>query len=179
MDAETQTRAVSPAPLYFYIYIVGRHHLHAWCPQRPEEGVRASWLELQMVMSCHVGAENWTWLLHKSSHCSHLLSCLSRLRDDSLILSTWGSGGKWKSSRSFSLLESKVLSPSFLQHPADCYLLDIRGPFISRYRWLSIVRWEQIFSNMWTKSWAEDPEITDPGHMCQRGRSKGQSRAQP
>ncbi|EGV94550.1 hypothetical protein I79_002911 [Cricetulus griseus] len=33
-------------------------HVHAWCPQKSEEGVRSLSLELQKIVSCHVGAEN-------------------------------------------------------------------------------------------------------------------------
>lgn len=44
---------VSVLPVCTYI-----HKMDAWCPQRSEEGVRPLEPELQMVVSCHVGAGN-------------------------------------------------------------------------------------------------------------------------
>lgn len=55
--------------IYFYVNLssplMGRHE--AWGCQI---------LELQTVMSCHLGAGNWTHVLWKSSQCSQLLSHL-------------------------------------------------------------------------------------------------------
>lgn len=57
---------------FFLFYFVGRdvltvcvpvYHLHAWCPQRPEEGTGSHGLQLQMCVSCHGGARNRTWVL--------------------------------------------------------------------------------------------------------------------
>ena len=33
------------------------HHINAYCPQRPEEDIEFPELELQVVVSCRVGAE--------------------------------------------------------------------------------------------------------------------------
>jgi hypothetical protein len=33
-------------------------HMYAWCPWRPEEGATPLELELQMIVSCCVGAGN-------------------------------------------------------------------------------------------------------------------------
>lgn len=39
------------------------HHLYTWCTERPEEDVGFPGLELQMDVSCHVGAGNRTSVL--------------------------------------------------------------------------------------------------------------------
>ena len=46
------------------------HHIHAWCPQRPEEGMKSLALELQMFVDYHVGVSKQTWVLWKSRHYS-------------------------------------------------------------------------------------------------------------
>lgn len=43
--------------------------IHAWCPQRSEEGARFLELELQALMICHVGTGNLTWVLCKDKSC--------------------------------------------------------------------------------------------------------------
>jgi len=48
----------------YSIYVHDRHAV----PQRSEETIRSLKLELQMVVSCHVGAGNG--ILWKSSQCS-------------------------------------------------------------------------------------------------------------
>lgn len=53
------------------------YHECAWCPRRPEEGVRAPELELQLVVSCHVGAGNWAWCLDEQQRSQPTQSCLS------------------------------------------------------------------------------------------------------
>ena len=49
-----------------------------WCLQRLEEGTSSLELELQMVVSHHVGAGDGTWVLRKGTKCcplqSHLIS---------------------------------------------------------------------------------------------------------
>lgn len=56
------------------------HHMCVWCLWRPEEGLDHLGLELQAVVSSHVCAVNWTWVLCRASRCSELLSHLfSRL----------------------------------------------------------------------------------------------------
>lgn len=42
------------------------HHVHAWCSRRPEEGVKPSQTGVTVV-SQHVGTENQSWVLWKSS----------------------------------------------------------------------------------------------------------------
>lgn len=44
------------------------YYVRAWCPWRPEEGVGLE-LELQVLVSCHVGFGNWTWVLCKPASC--------------------------------------------------------------------------------------------------------------
>ena len=44
--------------------------LCAWCLWRPEEGIGCPERELQIVVSCHVGAGNLTWVLWESTQCS-------------------------------------------------------------------------------------------------------------
>jgi hypothetical protein len=31
------------------------HYVHDYCPQRPEEGIQLPELELEIVVSCHMG----------------------------------------------------------------------------------------------------------------------------
>lgn len=47
---------------------VHMYHACAWCPQRPEEWVRSE-LELQAVVSLHLGAENGTGVPWGNSQC--------------------------------------------------------------------------------------------------------------
>lgn len=41
---------------------VSVHHVHAWCPWEPEEGIGSPRTrdtdEIQMVVHCHMGAKN-------------------------------------------------------------------------------------------------------------------------
>lgn len=51
------------------------HHVHAWCSQRWEEGIRPPGLELQMAGSPHVSAGNWSCFTFKSSKCKCAFLC--------------------------------------------------------------------------------------------------------
>jgi hypothetical protein len=51
---------------------VHMYHACAWCPQRPEEWVRSPELELQAVVSLHLGAENGTGVPWGNSQCFQL-----------------------------------------------------------------------------------------------------------
>ena len=46
------------------------HHVCAWYPRRPEESDR--YPKIGVTVNCHVGAENQTFVLWKSSQCSLL-----------------------------------------------------------------------------------------------------------
>lgn len=46
-----------------YVFV---HHVHAWYPRKPERVLGPLELKLQTVVSCYVGAGNWTWVLCKS-----------------------------------------------------------------------------------------------------------------
>lgn len=47
------------------------HYLWAWCPWRPEGGIRCSGTRVKTVVSCCVGARNQTQVLWKSSQYSY------------------------------------------------------------------------------------------------------------
>lgn len=53
---------------------VSAYFVHAWYPQKPEEGIRSPGVERRLQSS--VGARNWTQVLRKSSQCSPRLSQL-------------------------------------------------------------------------------------------------------
>jgi hypothetical protein len=55
--------------LYVWVFCLHVYQVYAWCPQRPEEGIRSLELEFQTVISCHVRAGNQTQVLWKSSQC--------------------------------------------------------------------------------------------------------------
>lgn len=46
------------------------HQVCAWCPQRLEEDSDPLELELETVVSCHMGARSRTQVLCKNSQCS-------------------------------------------------------------------------------------------------------------
>lgn len=62
------------ACIYIYICV---YHVCAWCPTRLEEIIRSSGLELQTVVSQHVGTGTQTWFLWKNSQCPQPLDRLS------------------------------------------------------------------------------------------------------
>ena len=64
------------------------HPLIAYWLWRPEEGSDPLDLELQMVVSCHVGAGNWTHVFWKSSSCC-ALNCWVDPLDPSFLLRYW------------------------------------------------------------------------------------------
>jgi hypothetical protein len=45
-------------PMSILSACVSVYHVHALCPQRPEEALDLLVLELRMVVRCHVGAKN-------------------------------------------------------------------------------------------------------------------------
>lgn len=51
--------------------------MHAWCTWKPEAGVAVPGMEVYVVMSHHVRAGNWTWVLCKNDKPSYQLSHLS------------------------------------------------------------------------------------------------------
>ena len=78
-----------PLAIFFFILCVWMFHLHGYAYTAHIPGVCRGWkrvldplqLELQMVVSCHVGAENQTWVLWKSSTITthHTRPCFSFL----------------------------------------------------------------------------------------------------
>jgi hypothetical protein len=59
---------------------VSVNHLHTWYPRRPEEGVGFPGIPgtgVRMVVSYHVDAENWTWVLWENIWCSITMSHVS------------------------------------------------------------------------------------------------------
>ena len=61
----------------------------AWYPQRPEDSMRCP--RTGVTGDCDVGAENWTWVLSMSRHCSWLLSCFS----SPTAVSCWEDESQW------------------------------------------------------------------------------------
>jgi hypothetical protein len=53
------------------------HSMYSWYLQRSEEGIRSSRMELEMVLSKHVGAGNWTRFSKKDNVASNSLGHLS------------------------------------------------------------------------------------------------------
>ena len=49
------------------------------CPQRPEEGVWSLGLQLQMIVSCHVGSRDWIQVVRLGGRCFHSLNHLTNL----------------------------------------------------------------------------------------------------
>ena len=46
------------------------YHMHVWYPKNQKNESEALELELQTVVSCHVGARNQTLVVWKSNQCS-------------------------------------------------------------------------------------------------------------
>ena len=59
---------------------VGKSMLHTSAPGGQKQVSNSLELELQMVVSCHVGAGNLTQVLWKMNQCSELLSHFSSLK---------------------------------------------------------------------------------------------------
>lgn len=66
------------------------HHLHVWCPWKPEEGIWIPW----NWMSHYVGARSETQVLWKSNQCSSLLSYFPSLPKGKSFFLSDKKGGK-------------------------------------------------------------------------------------
>lgn len=44
------------------------HHVCAWCPWDQKRALDPQEIELQMLLKCHVGPEDWTWVLYKNKY---------------------------------------------------------------------------------------------------------------
>lgn len=53
------------------------HHVHTWCPWRPEDGIRSLNLAAASLVNHDVWTRNKTWNICKSSQCSSLLNHFS------------------------------------------------------------------------------------------------------
>lgn len=53
--------------VYMYVF-----HIHVWYLWRLEDSISSQELEIQMVMSCYMGAGDWIQVLCKSHLCSPL-----------------------------------------------------------------------------------------------------------
>lgn len=60
------------------------YHMSAWCPWRWEEGIRSPRTGVTMVITLHLGARNWTFILWKNRQPSNHWSISSS--DSSLVL---------------------------------------------------------------------------------------------
>lgn len=57
------------------------HHMHAWCPKKPEQSIRSLWTKFTDGYDHHAHAGNQTWFLCKSNKCSKTLSHLSNIKN--------------------------------------------------------------------------------------------------
>jgi hypothetical protein len=68
-----------PICVNFLSVCIYEHYMLAWCLWTQEACINFLGLELQTVVSCHIGAGNSPWVLCKNSKCSYRLSHLSSL----------------------------------------------------------------------------------------------------
>jgi hypothetical protein len=63
--------------MYVCMYVCALH----LCPAMVKKDIW-NWSQIQLIVSCHVGAGNLIWVLSNSSKCSYLLFHLPHFQDE-------------------------------------------------------------------------------------------------